>query len=554
MTKRLIHCARLLITLLALSISIAQAQTANSQTNGTVSQANGRSEFQFSALLAQTRRIPRWSFSLMPSSSGARATAPLFNIAPAASGPSLPVVGGGTLGRLTKWAGFTSSNSFIGDTTIFEDKNGLVGIGTDTPTSRLSVAGTIQSLSGGFKFPDGTLQITAGIAPSQVVRSLNGLMGDVTLAAGANITITPSGNTLTIAAPNSLTSIAHDATLQGNGTSGSPLGVAVPLNLTGAVPLPVSGVNAVINATNTAAGGNGVSAIAGNGDFSGGFGVIAQGGSSTNIGGGGVIGKGGSGNSIGGIGVRADGGSSGVTGGTGVSASGGFSNTNGGDGVAAFGGVGTGAGNSGGNGIVAFFGDGLDGAMNGLAGKFFGDVEITGTLKVDSGVKMFHIDHPLDPENKYLNHVAIESSEVLNVYSGNISTDNNGDAVVVLPNWFEALNSDFRYQLTVIGSFAQAIIAKKIKGNLFSIKTNEPNVEVSWQVTGVRSDPTARKYPLEIEEAKAERDRGYYLNPDAYGQPEERGIQWARHPEAMRQHEQRRIEAEQKLKLKQQQQ
>src|SRR4029450_7855978 len=97
--------------------------------------------------------------------------------------------------------------------------------------------------------------------------------------------------------------------------------------------------------------------------------------------------------------------------------------------------------------------------------------------------------------------------------------------VVVLPNWFEALNRDFRYQLTVIGSFAQAIIAQKIKGNRFSIKTNEPNVEVSWQVTGVRSDPTMRKYTLEIEEAKAERERGYYLNPDAYGKPEERGIE-----------------------------
>src|SRR4030095_6600043 len=101
-----------------------------------------------------------------------------------------------------------------------------------------------------------------------------------------------------------------------------------------------------------------------------------------------------------------------------------------------------------------------------------------------------------------------------------MTSDNNGDAVVVLPNWFEALNRDFRYQLTVIGSFAQAIIAKKIKGNRFSIKTNEPNVEVSWQVTGVRSDPTARKYPLDIEETKVERERGYYLNPDAYGQPE----------------------------------
>ena len=88
------------------------------------------------------------------------------------------------------------------------------------------------------------------------------------------------------------------------------------------------------------------------------------------------------------------------------------------------------------------------------------------------------------------------------------------------------------------------IVADKIKGNRFAIKTNAPNVEVSWQVTGVRSDPTARKYRFEIEEAKADRDRGYYLNPDAYDQPEEKGIQWARDSEGMKQLRERRIEAE----------
>src|SRR5262245_9805332 len=111
--------------------------------------------------------------------------------------------------------------------------------------------------------------------------------------------------------------------------------------------------------------------------------------------------------------------------------------------------------------------------------------------------------------------------------STSISLPVNGDALVTLPDWSEALNEDFRYQLTVVGNFAQAIVARNIKRNRFAIKTNAPSVEVSWQVTGVRSDPTTRKYPLEVEQAKAERERGYYLNPDAYGQPEEKGIEWA---------------------------
>src|SRR5262249_27989596 len=45
-----------------------------------------------------------------------------------AAGPSLPLIGGGTLGRLPKWTGFTFSNSVIGDSTIFEDKLGNVGL------------------------------------------------------------------------------------------------------------------------------------------------------------------------------------------------------------------------------------------------------------------------------------------------------------------------------------------------------------------------------------------------------------------------------------------
>ena len=71
-----------------------------------------------------------------------------------------------------------------------------------------------------------------------------------------------------------------------------------------------------------------------------------------------------------------------------------------------------------------------------------------------SGVKAFTIDHPLDPENKMLRHFAVESNEVLNSYSGNATTDASGKVVVKLPDYFEAINKDFRYQLTVIGSFA----------------------------------------------------------------------------------------------------
>jgi trimeric autotransporter adhesin len=164
----------------------------------------------------------------------------------------------------------------------------------------------------------------------------------------------------------------------------------------------------------------------------------------------------------------------------------------------------------------------VDGTNNTIAGYFDGRVDINGTL--NAPVKNFKIDHPLDPENKFLHHVSIESPDMMNVYNGNIITNGNGLATVELPDYFGALNKDFRYQLTVIGDFAQAIVFEKITNNRFVIKTDKPNIEVSWQVTGIRKDPFAEKNRIIPEVAKTGDERGKYLHPEAYGLSRERGI------------------------------
>jgi len=151
-----------------------------------------------------------------------------------------------------------------------------------------------------------------------------------------------------------------------------------------------------------------------------------------------------------------------------------------------------------------------------------GDVNVTGTLTAVT--KHFKIDHPLDPANKYLYHASVESSEMMNIYTGNVITDAQGEATVTLPDWFEALNTDFRYQLTVIGQFAQAIIAHKIANHQFQIKSNAPNVEVSWQVTAVRQDAYARAHPMIAEVEKTGDERGRYLHPVEHGVPKSLGI------------------------------
>ena len=139
---------------------------------------------------------------------------------------------------------------------------------------------------------------------------------------------------------------------------------------------------------------------------------------------------------------------------------------------------------------------------------------------------------------------------MMNIYNGNLLTDSNGDAIVQLPAYFEVLNKDFRYQLTVIGAFAQAIVADEIRDNKFAIKTNAPNVKVSWQVTGIRHDAYANKNRIKVEENKDERERGFYLHPELFSQPEERGIEWARHPEMMRHIKEVRLKQIEEMKQK----
>jgi trimeric autotransporter adhesin len=159
-------------------------------------------------------------------------------------------------------------------------------------------------------------------------------------------------------------------------------------------------------------------------------------------------------------------------------------------------------------------------------------VSITGTLSA-TGTKNFRIDHPLDPANKYLTHAAIESSEVLNLYSGNATLDDSGAAVVQLPDWFEAINKDFRYQLTNIGGFAPVYIAEEVSGGRFKIAGGKPGAKVSWQVSGVRNDAWEKAYPMVVEADKGA-DRGHYLTPELYGQPTSARIGYDAVPEGQK--------------------
>ena len=111
-----------------------------------------------------------------------------------------------------------------------------------------------------------------------------------------------------------------------------------------------------------------------------------------------------------------------------------------------------------------------------------------------------------------------------NVYDGVVVLDTSGEAWVELPDWFEALNQDFRYQLTSIGQFSQAIVSAEIAHNRFSIKTDRPFVKVSWQVTGIRHDPYAEARRVPVEQDKPAAEQGSYVFPEGNGQPYALGV------------------------------
>jgi len=120
----------------------------------------------------------------------------------------------GMLGFSNSTAAGGSSNA---NPRMVIDRSGNVGVGTTSPTSNLTVAGTIESTAGGIKFPDGSVQTAAG-------------SGQWTLS-GTNIYNSNSGNVgIGLTAPTKALQVRNASAIQAIFNGWSPVGGANDYN------------------------------------------------------------------------------------------------------------------------------------------------------------------------------------------------------------------------------------------------------------------------------------------------------------------------------------
>jgi hypothetical protein len=441
--------------------------------------------------------------------------------------PGLSVAGTGTVNRVPKWVDTAGT---LADSVITENA-GKVGIGTTTPGAQLHIFGAA------------TADVFAGMGPDvKNGPAMNYGYAGTSFGRGAGFfnvrpdagAIAPNPS-LRFETVNQQRMIITNIGRVGIGTT-APNGrlavqvekAVVPIGgfvgVDGERALDIKGGDGSDGTTTPAGNGSDVRIVTGAGGFgstiagSGGALALISGaggaGLTTFGGAGGTIslisGAGGSGSITPGLGgpitiTAGIGGGGGTTfGGTGGTAT-----ISGGDGSAS---IGAGFGGTGGS-VVIHAGAGGTGVVAGTPGsiQLQGNTTVTGNLTVNGTLTKtagaFRIDHPLDPENKYLYHSFVESPDMKNMYDGVAELDANGEAVITLPDWFEALNKDFRYQLTCVGAYAPVYVASKIAQNRFTIGGGKPGMEVSWQVTGTRHDKAAIEHPIPVEEDKPERRR-----------------------------------------------
>jgi hypothetical protein len=127
-------------------------------------------------------------------------------------------------------------------------------------------------------------------------------------------------------------------------------------------------------------------------------------------------------------------------------------------------------------------------------------------------------------------HSFVESPDAMDLYDGIVTLDKSGSATVTLPDYFLALNDDFRYLATPIGKpmpnlYMKSGVAPQLLGvfgmPVLHIAGGASGGMVSWQITGIRHDPFVEMNPQPVVVPKGPTqvvNVGQYICPQCYGQ------------------------------------
>jgi len=433
----------------------------------------------------------------------------------------------------------TSNSSFPSSPVFTALSNGHMGVGLPTPTEALSVAGTIQSTTGGFMFPDATVQTTASLLTGVTAGSGlsgGGKSGSVSLS--ANFSSVQARVTGTCSSGTAMGSIGVDGSVTCNAASGGGGSLTLPFSGTGADSPPgVQGVFKVTDTTNGPANSSNSgppdpttipSAVVG---LTTGTGITA-----------GVVGEATNSDGVGVVAIST------AAVGDEVPVLVAWSQATSGN-VSVIDAIASSSGARGldmqfavtpTRGIIQASVGPNDSSTTVFSVDGSGNITTTGTINANGNInsntsitapsKTFKIDDPLAPADKWLYHTSVESPDMLNFYNGVVVLDARGQAWVHMPDWFQALNRDFRYQLTAVGKPAPNLyVAREIKDNRFKISGGRPHGKISWQVTGIRHDAYANAHRNPVEQEKSPAERGRYMHPELFGHPEGEAIGAASH-------------------------
>ncbi len=132
-------------------------------------------------------------------------------------------------------------------------------------------------------------------------------------------------------------------------------------------------------------------------------------------------------------------------------------------------------------------------------------VSVWDTLTVH-GTKNFMIDHPLDPNHKYLVHSTLEGPEAAVFYRGEGQLT-DGQTTILLPKYFEALTRTEGRTILLTPKFEgesnqiSRLAASNVTNGKFSVRMidkENPSQKFYWEVKAVRADVEI----LEVEEVK----------------------------------------------------